>query len=236
MFRRKVVLHADGTVVKSRQRIALGEAEALKVAVRAGVPAPCVREVHGTSNGQGQIRMDYVQGQSLDKLWPGMSPEQRRDVAQQLRGIIEKMRSVTPPPSLIGACDGTEIRDTRVYFTYHSPPCRDEVNFNVFVLSSLYETTPPLLREAFRRRLRTNHRIVFSHCDLTPRNILVHEGKISGLVDREDSGWYPEYWEYVKFFQRPADKGWKDYAEDIFPEYYHDELVDFTAISKWQNS
>jgi Ser/Thr protein kinase RdoA (MazF antagonist) len=77
---------------------------------------------------------------------------------------------------------------------------------------------------------------VFSHRDLTPRNILVHEGKISGLVDWEDSGWYPEYWEYVKFFQRPADKGWKDYAEDIFPEYYHDELVDFTAISKWQNS
>lgn len=165
-----------------------------------------------------------------------MSTEQRRDIARQLREIVEAMRSVAPPRDLIGACDGTEIRDTRLYFTYHAPPCRDEKAFNEFLLSSLYEQTPPLLREAFSRRLRTNHRVVLSHCDLTPRNILVQDGKIKGLVDWEDSGWYPEYWEYVKFFQRPADKGWKEYAGDIFRELYHDELVDFTALSKWQNS
>ncbi|CCF38682.1 phosphotransferase [Colletotrichum higginsianum] len=236
MFRRKVVLHPDNTVVKSGLRIALGEAEALRVAVRAGIPAPSVHDVQATSDGQGRIRMDYIQGQSLDKLWPDMSAEKRKDMARQLREIVVTMRSVAPPPNLIGACDGTEIRDTRLYNTYHSPPCRDEAAFNDFLLSGLYESVPPLLREAFSRRLRTNHRVVLSHCDLAPRNILVQEGKIKGLVDWEDSGWYPEYWEYVKFFQRAADKEWKEYAEDIFPELYHDELVDFVAISKWQNA
>lgn len=236
MFNRKVVLHPDNTVVKSGKRIAAGEAEALRVAAHAGVPAPCVHDVHTTADGQRHIRMDYVQGQPLDKLWPDMSAEQRKDMARQLREIVEKMRSVAPPPNLIGACDGTEIRDTRVYFTYHSPPCRDEAAFNEFLLSALYENVPPLVREAFSRRLRTDHRIVLSHCDLAPRNILVRDGEIKGLVDWEDSGWYPEYWEYVKFFQRTADKEWKQYAEDIFPELYHDELVDFIAISKWQNS
>lgn len=39
MFKRKVVLHPDSTVVKSGQRIAIGEAEALRVAAQAGIPA-----------------------------------------------------------------------------------------------------------------------------------------------------------------------------------------------------
>ena len=81
-----------------------------------------------------------------------------------------------------------------------------------------------------------SRRIVLSHCDLTPRNILVQDGKIQGLVDWENSGWFPKYWEYVRFFQRSADKDWKLYAEIIFPELCHDELVDFMAISKWQNA
>ncbi|KAG5757547.1 hypothetical protein H9Q72_014311 [Fusarium xylarioides] len=236
MFNRKVILHADKTVIKSGKRIALGEAEALKVAAQTGIPAPCLRDVHTTPDGQGHIRMDYIQGQPLDKLWPDMSVQQKKDITQQLREVVEKMRSLTPPAHLIGACDGLEIRDTRLYFTYHSPPCRDEKAFNEFLLSSLYEHTPSLVREAFSRRLRTNHRVVFTHCDLSPRNILVQDQKIQGLVDWEDSGWYPEYWEYVKFFQRNADKDWKQYAGDIFPELYHDELVDFIAMSKWQNS
>ncbi|EGY14261.1 uncharacterized protein VDAG_05425 [Verticillium dahliae VdLs.17] len=236
MFNRKVVLHPDNTVVKSGKRIPIGEAEALRVAAQAGIPAPYVHDVHTSSDGQGHIRMDYIQGQSLDKLWSDMAVEQKKNIARQLRGMVETMRSVVPPPHLVGSCDGTEIRDTRLHFTYHSPPCRDEKAFNEFLLSALYEHVPLLVREAFSRRLRTNHRIVLSHCDLTPRNILVHDGKIKGLIDWEDSGWYPEYWEYVKFFQRTADKDWKQYAEDIFPELYHDELVDFIAMSKWQSS
>jgi aminoglycoside phosphotransferase len=235
MFNRKVVLHSDGTVVKSGKRIAVGEAEALKVAALTGIPAPRVLEANTTPDGQ-YIRMSYIRGQSLDTLWPSMSVDQKKDIAGQLRIIVEKMRSVAPPANLIGACDGTEIRDTRVHFTYHSPPCRDEKAFNEYLSSALLEHTPPLVREAFIRRLRTDHRVVLSHCDLTPRNILVQDGKIQGLVDWEDSGWYPEYWEYAKFFQRIADKDWKLYAQEIFPELYHEELVDFIAMSRFQNT
>lgn len=231
VFNRKVVLHPDKTVVKSGKRIAMGEAEALKVAALAGIPGPRFLEADTTPDGQKNIRMSYVQGQSLDTLWPSMTVDQKKAIARQLRVMLEKMRSVTPPANVIGACDGTEIRDTRVHFTYHSPPCQDEKAFNEYLSASLHEHTPPLVREAFSRRLRTNHRIVFTHCDLTPRNILMQDGQIQGLVDWEDSGWYPEYWEYVKFFQRPADKDWKLYAQDIFPQLYHEELVGFIAMS-----
>ncbi|KAL3959469.1 hypothetical protein PCL_08917 [Purpureocillium lilacinum] len=235
LFNRKVVLYPDNTVVKSGKRIAIGEADALKVAEAAGIPAPAVHDAHTDSDGVKHIRMSYIEGETLDKLWPDLPAEKKSGVARQLRVILEEMRSVTPPPNFVGACDGTQIRDTRLHFTYHAPFCTNEKSFNEYLLSSLYEQTPPVLREAFSRRLRTDHRIVLSHCDLTPRNILVHDGKVKGIIDWEDSGWYPAYWEFVKFFLRPAERGWKEYAEEIFPELYQDELVDLIAISKWQN-
>ncbi|KAI0409918.1 kinase-like domain-containing protein [Xylaria palmicola] len=236
MFNRKVILRPNNTVVKSGKRIPIGEAKALEIAVNAGVPAPHVHKIDAAPDGQNHLHMSYIRGQSLETLWVDMSIDQKTDIAQQLRGLLETMRSVVPPTGVISACDGTEIRDTRLHFTYHSPPCYDEAGFNKFLLSSLHEHIPPLVKEAISRRLRTDHRIVLTHCDLTPRNILVRDGQISGLVDWEDSGWYPEYWEYVKFFQRTADKDWKQYAEHIFPQLYHDELVDFIALSKWQSS
>ncbi|TGO31097.1 hypothetical protein BPAE_0002g01930 [Botrytis paeoniae] len=39
---------------------------------------------------------------------------------------------------------------------------------------------------------RTDHKIFFTHADLNMRNILVKDGKISGIVDWENSGWYTE--------------------------------------------
>ena len=54
---------------------------------------------------------------------------------------------------------------------------------------------------------RRGHRILFTHADLNPRNILVDKvtradgstgWAVTGIVDWENSGYYPEYWEYTK--------------------------------------
>ena len=45
----------------------------------------------------------------------------------------------------------------------------------------------------------TGHKIVFTHGDLAPRNIMISKDfVITGIIDWEYGGWYPEYWEYVK--------------------------------------
>lgn len=68
-----------------------------------------------------------------------MSAEQKKkNIARQLRGIIVEMR-VVAPLDFIGVCDGTEIRDKGVRFTYHSALCRDEAAFDDSLLSGLYE-------------------------------------------------------------------------------------------------
>jgi aminoglycoside phosphotransferase (APT) family kinase protein len=48
--------------------------------------------------------------------------------------------------------------------------------------------------------LKPSHKpcVVFSHADLAPQNILIHRGKITGIIDWEQSGWWPYWWEYGK--------------------------------------
>jgi thiamine kinase-like enzyme len=96
------------------------------------------------------------------------------------------------------------------------------------------KSTPKVIREGLRARLRCDHRAVLTHGDLSPRNIIVQDNKITGLIDWEIAGWFPEYWEYVKFFHRPCiHKDWFDYASDIFSEPYIEDLKNYEGIHRW---
>ena len=39
---------------------------------------------------------------------------------------------------------------------------------------------------------------VFTHADIAPRNIMVDaQYRITGIIDWEAAGWYPDYWGYA---------------------------------------
>jgi aminoglycoside phosphotransferase (APT) family kinase protein len=236
LFGRKVTLH-QGTVTKSGKRIRLEEADALRIAEKAGIPVPHVLNTQQVK-GRSFIHMTYIEGQTLETKWPDMSSDEKSRVAYQLRDIVDQMRSIKPPTDYIGGCGGANITDARDYTTYSVPACTGEDGFNQYLASSLFERIPPPIKKAMLDRLQKDmagHKIMFSHCDLAPRNIIVKDGNIVGLIDWELAGWYPEYWEYVKFFQRGSGVGdWRDFADIIFSHAYPDELVDYTAICRWQ--
>ena len=57
------------------------------------------------------------------------------------------------------------------------------------------------------RHHKKQHDIVYSHGDFNPWNILVtYDGHLSAILDWEQAGWYPEYWEYTRalMWQRPG--------------------------------
>lgn len=146
------------------------------------------------------------------------------------------MRS-TPRPAdqAIGACGGP-ARDCRYINEYSGGPFDGEQDFNDFILD-LWPSTPSAIKGAIRASLRDDHRIMFSHCDLSPRNIMVSGGHITGLVDWEYSGFYPEHWEYVKFFQCVTDcRDWKSFADVIFDTKYPTELVSHQALVRWHRT
>lgn len=206
----------------------VSEARALQlIGERLEVAVPRLHS-HMVTNGITSIKMDFVEGTTLKDEWPKLSDEQKVDIAKQLRHILTALRSLKPEsdPPQICAIGGGPILDLRVYASYTGGPFLDEAAFNDWLAAETLSGTPSKLLLEFRQRLPSTHRIVFTHGDLGQQNIIVRDNKVVALVDWESAGWFPEYWDFCKFFARSAaSKDWFDYAAVIFPETYFDELL-----------
>jgi aminoglycoside phosphotransferase (APT) family kinase protein len=228
-----VKLHPDDTVVKSGRRIHLEEKDALDLAAELNIPAPRVHEASTAPDGIVSIRMDFIEGESLEELWPTMSEEERQDICRQLREILVAMQSAKSNTGVIGSCKGGQFRECRRMGEYTGGPYQDEAGFNKYI-ANVISTTPTDIRDALHSQLRTDHRIVFAHGDLSQHNILIKDMKISGLIDWEYGGWFPEYWDYVKFFEISSkNRDWREYAKYIFPRTYFEELAVYQGILRW---
>lgn len=120
-------------------------------------------------------------------------------IALQLAGILTFLRGIpkTVNPSM-AICNtlGEACADPRIKGGSLVGPFLDEAAFSQELRFS---------DEASRR----GHKILFTHADLNPRNILVDRivradgsrGRtVSGIVDWETAGYYPEYWDCTKAF------------------------------------
>jgi hypothetical protein len=211
------------------------ESQALKFAHSLQPPVPKVHGVRASSSGT-EIVVDFVDGECLEEAWPFVDSEQKTCIVSQLREILTLMRSAPSDQRKIGGFDGP-ARDCRGFSDYVGGPFQSEAEFNGFVLDFLRGTPVPI-RKTLAEALGSSgdHRIVFTHGGLAPRKVIVKEGRVhQALLGWEYAGWYPEYWEYVKFFDRPTDcKDWKDYAEVMFDTPYPTELLTFQALARWQ--
>ncbi|KAK3045742.1 hypothetical protein LTR09_012720 [Extremus antarcticus] len=226
------IARVERGVCKAGSRVRIEESRALKFALSLQLPVPAVHEVNASGQ-QTEILMDFVDGECLEEAWLSMNSEQKRSVAKQIGHIVTTMRQAASDQRRIGAFGGP-ARDCRQISDYSGGPFTNEAEFNTFVLD-LLRRTPSLIRSTLAQALNVDSQIVLTHGDLTPRNIIVKGDHVQALLDWEYAGWYPEYWEYIKFFDRPTDcKDWKEYAEIIFGTQYPKQLLTFQALARWQ--
>jgi aminoglycoside phosphotransferase (APT) family kinase protein len=220
-FKHKVVRYGD-KVVKSGPDILPSEAETMRfIAAKTSIPIPRVYEEG--SDPVPSITMDYVEGVSLDTVWNWLPEEQKLDLADQLKGLLSELRSLKG--QYIGSLHRGKASDGR-RFDLKGGPFDTEDEFNHFLLSDRLKATPTILHDIALRSLRTDHEIVFTHADFTPRNIMVKDGRVVALLDWEYSGWYPEYWEFVKTFNAADHRvNWYNYVGLIFPKCYKTEYI-----------
>ncbi|PGG97453.1 hypothetical protein GX51_07316 [Blastomyces parvus] len=186
--------------------------------------------------------MRRIDGCSLDKLWPDLTDIEKCSVRDQLDLILEKLRSLPLPNQYLGGGNPPQCVDCRMVKRTSPLFMENETQFNKFLLSGNYQPGLEPYVEFIRPMLRDNHRLVLTHGDLHPRNILgVREGggvQVTGLIDWEVGGVYPEYWEFVKSLNtvRPIRSGdWPFYLPlkgiwKHFGEYAIDCLVDNCVI------
>ena len=115
---------------------------------------------------------------------------QMRDYLAQIRDIPQTVNPAMPICNTLGEA----IRDTRVLGGEPAGSFPDEASFSQVLR---FSDDPA----------RRGHNVVFCHADLNPRNILVHQHRrsdgsfgwwVSGIVDWEMAGYYPEYWDNTK--------------------------------------
>lgn len=194
----------DATTVLKRVRLSpSAEAAAMRlVRERTPVPVPhVIKTIEDPSEDIGYIFMEYVQGDPLDQAWPTYDETQKSNIIDQLRLYLEHLRAIRG--DFIGSVDRTVCGD-QVFAnrTFKYGPYEDEGAFRDGIVESLRACNAnPGFTEVIIgmiNALPEHSRIVLTHGDLDPRNILVREGRVVAIVDWETAGFYPEYWEYAK--------------------------------------
>jgi aminoglycoside phosphotransferase len=205
------------------------EYEALRLIQKytTSIPAPRpIDTIHDSK--RSFLLMTGLPGRTIGQMLCVMTDEQLRSVAQDLKRYLAELRRI---PNRTGSrgqiCNalGGGILDWRIGDSQRRELIfQDETQFNEFLIDDL-----PLgddKKEQISKSHAVKHDIVFTHADINLRNVLVDDNaRISGIVDWECAGWYPEYWECTKahFTVRHTIRWLADVVDQVFPDF-QDEL------------
>ncbi|KAE8319822.1 kinase-like domain-containing protein [Aspergillus transmontanensis] len=233
----KVVRVNEHFAIKFGNGIPLSEAESMKfLAANSKVPVPKVYKAFvDTETNRTFIIIEYVHGDNLQKLLPSLTPTQKAIICKLVRDALDDLRNI-PPPDYLGTLNRQPYYDGVFWTKDYNPlifsPFASQREINHGILERLRQTEPPqyirLLENMVDSTLH-DHRTVFTHGDLQPKNIMVDEvesfedGSSSfkiTLIDWELAGWYPEYWDFCNATISCRFKpDWLEFIPDILDEY-----------------
>lgn len=154
------------------------------------------------------IFMSHLPSIPLSDVWSSMTISQKSSIKNQLGTIMTDLRSLPYPTGTpLGGVQGEGCKDIRRHLRRSNGPITDLSDFEDFLLNGpqrggnvfaelVRQLTPPT-------QPPSSPAVVFTHGDLRPDNILVDKANdsgwlVTGLIDWEYSGFYPEYYESVK--------------------------------------
>ncbi|KAF5646873.1 aminoglycoside 3 phosphotransferase [Fusarium sp. NRRL 52700] len=121
-----------------------------------------------------------------------------------------------------------------VWQAMHCGPFEDEEAFDNWCLGRLSGGTIQRWKwkkVLERHRRKSTGRFVLTHGDISPRNIMVDGTTITGIIDWELSGFYPEYVEYAFALGigTGIEEWWKPVLKEVL-EPCSSEIVKFTRL------
>jgi aminoglycoside phosphotransferase len=195
----KVLRLAPNRILKYGINTTLAEARSIDlVATCTSIPVPKIIAAFKAKNGECYILMTRCPGVPLCNVFRNLEAKQQEDVLGQLHDIVDQIRAIKPlKPGHVGLTDYTAINDERV----HESPCGPFESVSDFHKAIRTGATSPSgfddVDAMIALQDERDYPITFTHSDLSFRNMLYQNGKITGVVDWESSGWYPDYWEYA---------------------------------------
>ena len=233
LFSQSVVKVDDNLIVKSARldSIKLEEAANIQqIRQLTMIPIPEVVRVNA-DNRKIYIFMSYIPGRPLEEIWPLITTDAKDHIATQLKVYMNELRSVSPPsPAYFGSLESHTCIDSRTLTRTNigqNSLISSEAEFNKFIMKDLKTVYHDEYYNMLLSMMRCDHKLVLSHGDFHPRNILVENDIVVGLIDWEFAGWYPEHWEYLKALVAvgPVVDWWR-YLPKIIGTYSEEWAID----------
>ncbi|KAJ5793575.1 hypothetical protein N7457_000174 [Penicillium paradoxum] len=193
-----------GLYAKRCTRSPLNETETLRLVENySSIPAPLwVDNYQGTHY---ILIMTTVPGQTLETVFHRLSYSERDQLSKDLKHILPQLRCIPNQTSYaFSNSHGGPLTDHRLP-SGTCGPFRLISEFHAFLVHKYVRVETKEKISAVHDR---QYRSVFTHADLHPSNIIIDRGRLSGIVDWECAGFYPEYWEFTKAM----------YGAERFPE------------------
>jgi aminoglycoside phosphotransferase (APT) family kinase protein len=172
------------------------EPNALKILEESqpSIPAPLLIDTFEHA-GEEYFIMTQIPGQQLGDIFYRLSYEERDQLAVDISEIVQKMRSIPNQTEyFVSSTIGGPITDHRATST-QCGPYRAEIEFNERLIEKLGDEMKSTITS---KRTYNSHKSVFTHSDFFRGNILLQNGRLSGIVDWENASFMPEYWEYTR--------------------------------------
>ncbi|CRL23886.1 Protein kinase-like domain [Penicillium camemberti] len=184
--------------------------------------------------------MTRLPGTPLENSFDPLQVELEEPWLFEPKECVTSMRTwsspYTPNQNICSAL-GTSLRSSRVP-DHMMGPFTDEEELHNYLLSpasghgfhSTAEYTQAL-RQANKIR-KYSHQITFTHGDFKAHNILIgDDGHLSGFLDWESAGWYPEYWDFTTAMRYGKGSWWYHVALWIGGDQYDGELACDIALN-----
>jgi aminoglycoside phosphotransferase len=202
------------------------EAEAMRlVSEQTSVPVPEVLS-KGFNPGHEYIEMTLIPGFPLNERWDGLDEKAKESICHQTWDLISKIRDIKPPSELQGLglfqclADGSPSRD-KLLEDLQEParPLMSDSELRVRIYERYLHFGGRRYMDQLPDMLPRASSSVFTHADIAPGNIMIDDyNKITGILDWEWAGWYPDYWEYAQIL-RPVFWGdWSIWMEKTAPQ------------------
>ncbi|KAI9045948.1 kinase-like protein [Aspergillus affinis] len=207
-----------GLILKRSDGTRVEEVLAMQVARATGFPVPRVisyGEHPDTPHAPISILMTRLPGAELGRVYETLTIEEKDSISKELQRYLRTMRAWQNPwgGNRICSVTGTAIRSIRVP-NHSMGPFESEQELNEYLIRPSWAGGFSS-EEAYHTALDTakgiekqSHRVVFSHGDLKHHNILVQGGKVTGFLDWESAGWYPEYWDFTTALRFTRESVW----------------------------
>lgn len=199
------------------------------VRAHTSVPVPEIIDVHledDADGGGSWMLMQKLPGVELGTAWLDMDRGARQETTRQLKAHLQQLHQLRPPPHLAGwvcSSSGGPAFDHRLSNNKTTcGPFTSVGEFHDFLAAPVRNCPRPEWFEKYRCQLADTYGVRFSHADLSWENVLVDPatGDVSGVLDWEMAGFWPEWWEFRKaLFGGRSQTWWMEVVRGVMADH-----------------